>query len=69
MKGELTQYDVADICKSGNSPLANIATTLHSQQQLPAWSAVGATPAYNPLGNLITFLSVDDIVNAAKNLV
>jgi len=59
----------ADICKTQNSPLANMAAQLHTEKQLAAWAVVAAPIAYNPLGNLVTFLSVEDIVSTAKRLI
>ena len=60
---------VTDICKTQNSPLANMAAQLHTEKQLAEWAVVAAPIAYNPLGNLVTFLSVEDIVRTAKRLI
>ena len=32
-------------------------------------AAIGASPTYNPLGDLVTFLSVKDIVAAVDKLI
>ena len=56
----------ADVCKFGTHPQAGLVAGLQNEGLLPAkWRSVGAANTYNPLGNLVTFLSHDDIVNAA----
>eukprot|EP00656_Telonema_subtile_P025588 TRINITY_DN2762_c0_g1_i3.p1 TRINITY_DN2762_c0_g1~~TRINITY_DN2762_c0_g1_i3.p1 ORF type:complete len:315 (-),score=82.06 TRINITY_DN2762_c0_g1_i3:78-1022(-) len=73
LQDNLQQYDAvlfADICKQGNAPLGSMASLMHSDKKLPgSWGLVAAPPAYNPLGNLSTFLSVEDIVEGANKLV
>lgn len=73
LQQNLEQYDAvlfADICKQGNAPLGSMASVMHSEKQLPgSWGVVAAPAAYNPLGNLVNFLSVDDIVEGANKLV
>ena len=39
-----------------------------SKAEAVQWRVVGAAPTYNPLGSYITFLSVDDIVSAVKDM-
>jgi hypothetical protein len=61
----------ADVCKTGPSmPLGAFALELHKCGVLSnvAWSVVGAAPTYNPLGSTLTFLSEDDVLDAAKSL-
>lgn len=60
----------ADICKEGPAmPFAAFVVKLQNAGLLPAqWRAVGAQPTYNPLGQLLTFLSSDDIAQAATSL-
>jgi len=72
LKKMLLEYDAvvfADVCKVGQHPQAGMITTLQAEGALPArWRSIGACPTYNPLGNLTTFLNVDDIVNAVKKV-
>eukprot|EP00943_MAST-04B_sp_MAST-4B-sp1_P008904 g8904.t1 len=72
LKKLLPKYDAvvfADVCKIGQHPQAGMITTLQAEGVLPTrWSSIGACPTYNPLGNLTTFLNVDDIVNAVKKV-
>jgi hypothetical protein len=76
LKEVLPRYEkvlFADICKegSGSSVLSN--TALHRDGLLPArssdWAVVSAPRCYNPLGSTVTFLNVDDIVEAYLKLV
>merc|ERR1711865_603866 len=72
LQNAVQQYDhvvFADICKTQNSPLANMAAQLHTQKKLPQWAVVAAPIAYNPLGNLVTFLSVGDVVTTTRQLI
>ena len=50
----------ADVCKFGQHPQAGIITSLQQDGLLPGanWQNVAASPTYNPLGNLVTLLSV-----------
>ena len=56
----------ADICKQRMGPLSAISVQLHNEQILNGrkWGLVGAADTYNPLGNLVTFLSEADIKEA-----
>lgn len=60
---ENTRVVFADVCKEGSGmPLAGFAINLQNQLLLPSkWKVVGSTPTYNPLGQLVTFISSDDI--------
>jgi 2-oxoisovalerate dehydrogenase E1 component len=59
----------ADVCKDGQNPFARTACALNARGELPrAWTVVAAARAYNPLGNLVTFLSADDVRRAALEL-
>jgi len=63
----------ADICKEGGSgmPLAGFVVELQSRELLagfPAWQIVGAQATYNPLGQMVTFLSKDDIISKVDRL-
>jgi 2-oxoisovalerate dehydrogenase E1 component len=59
----------ADICKQGQNPYSGMVTELQSGGNLPpSWECVAAPRTYNPLGNMVTFLSVGDIVQAAGRL-
>jgi pyruvate/2-oxoglutarate/acetoin dehydrogenase E1 component/TPP-dependent pyruvate/acetoin dehydrogenase alpha subunit len=68
------QYDgvvFADICKDGpgSNVLSSMASSLHREELLPSnWDLVAAPRTYNPLGNVSTFLNVDDIANACKKV-
>jgi hypothetical protein len=68
----LCLYDVpsvSDICKQGQNPYSGMVTELQSGGNLPpSWECVAAPRTYNPLGNMVTFLSVDDIVQAVGRL-
>ena len=59
----------ADICKHGQNPLAGHVTRLHSENRLPPkWRCIAAQRTYNPLGSTLTFLNVEDIVDACKSI-
>ena len=60
----------ADICKASMSPFSSISTKLHSEGVLDGkkWAVTAAADTYNPLGNLVTFLSEEDIQDAAERL-
>lgn len=68
------RYEVvlfADICKEG--PGSNILSStimgLKRNGTLPnKWDFVAAPRTYNPLGNVITFLNEEDIMEAYKKL-
>ncbi|MDP2434318.1 MAG: thiamine pyrophosphate-dependent enzyme [archaeon] len=54
----------ADVCKQGQNPFGNFITSLQSSKSLPPhWQCVAACPTYNPLGSVITFLNVEDIID------
>ena len=61
----------ADICKEGpGMPFAGIAASLQKKGSLSVpWQAIGAQQTYNPLGNLLTFLSTTDICEGIQLLV
>ena len=61
----------ADVCKQGaGMPFGGIAITLQNEGYLNIkWKVIGASPTYNPLGRILTFLSSDDIYRAALDLV
>ena len=54
--------------------LDNVFATLFSyfkrllrQAGVQDWKTIGASPTYNPLGDLISFLSVEDIITAVDS--
>jgi len=62
----------ADICKEGpgSNPLSAMVTELRRTDDLPdIWDFVAAPRTYNPLGNTVTFLNVEDVVEAYGRLV
>jgi hypothetical protein len=59
----------ADVCKQGQNPHSAMVTSLQASGHLPGnWYAVAACPTYNPLAQLTTFLSEEDIVGGCKKL-
>lgn len=61
----------ADICKEGQQPLASHVTTLLNEGLLSSPQQVrciAAVRTYNPLGTILTFLSKEDIVDAARKM-
>ena len=64
----------ADVCKLNTAPLSAFAVQLHSQGTFLKnvhrgsvnWSVIGAANTYNPLGNTLTFLNSDDVINATN---
>ena len=62
----------ADVCKLNTAPLNAFAVQLHSQGTFLKnihrgsvnWSVIGAANTYNPLGNTLTFLNSDDVIDA-----
>jgi hypothetical protein len=59
----------ADICKEGAAPLTTHVAKLQAMGALPAsWLALTAPKTYNPLGNVTTFLNVDDVTAGARAL-
>ena len=69
------QYELAlfaDICKEG--PGSNILSStimgLQKDRILPEkWEFVSAPRTYNPLGNVITFLNEEDIIEAYRKMI
>ena len=69
------QYELAlfaDICKEG--PGSNILSStimgLQKDRILPkSWDFVSAPRTYNPLGNVITFLNEEDIIEAYRKMI
>ncbi len=63
---DLSPYDNVvffDPCKEGQNPLACHIMKLQKKNQLPAkWGMIAAPKTYNPLGQLITFISAEDLV-------
>mmetsp|Transcript_42235 Transcript_42235/g.72116 ORF Transcript_42235/g.72116 Transcript_42235/m.72116 type:complete len:218 (+) Transcript_42235:1-654(+) len=60
-----------DICKEGpgSNTLSSTIMGLKKADLLPAkWDFVAAPRAYNPLGNMVTFLNEEDIVSAFKKI-
>lgn len=59
----------ADVCKAGQHPFGNFICDLQDLDALPKnWLCVTAQPTYNPLGNTLTFLNKEDIVEASERL-
>jgi deoxyxylulose-5-phosphate synthase len=61
----------ADVCKEGaGMPLGGIALSLQNEGVLGGskWRVVGACPTYNPLGNPLTFLNSEDVINCVSKL-
>jgi hypothetical protein len=65
-----TSVIFADVCKEGaGMPLAGFAVKLQNLGILPkSWKVIGACPTYNPLGQLVTFLSAEDIKTAVFDM-
>ena len=70
VSGQFDYVLFADICKEGpGMPFAGMATLLQKNGSLTVpWQAVGAQYTYNPLGNTLTFLSTEDIINGVDIL-
>jgi hypothetical protein len=69
--GQYAGLVFADICKDGpgSNVLSSMASSLHREELLPSnWDLVAAPRTYNPLGNVSTFLNVDDITDACKKV-
>ena len=59
----------ADICKEGAAPLTTHVAKLQAMGELPpSWLALTAPKTYNPLGNITTFLNVEDVSAGAQAL-
>lgn len=63
----------ADVCKSGaGMPLSARLIDLQNDNLLNrvgSWKMVGAAATYNPLGTYLTFLSKEDVVRAAEEII
>jgi len=69
----LPNYDsvlFVDICKVGQHPFASIALESRKNNALKNdhWDVIGAAATYNPLGQLTTFVSKEDVVSEAVRL-
>jgi len=70
--GHISHVLFADVCKYGaGMPLGGHALAMQSSGHLDgiSWSVIGASPTYNPLGKMTTFVSIDDINKAVEKLV
>ena len=59
----------ADVCKEGaGMPLGGIANSLQNEGLLDSmyWRVIGAAPTYNPLGNMVTFLDTQNILQECR---
>lgn len=63
----------ADVCKQGaGMPLGGMALNLQNEgalKRVKQWRVIGAVPTYNPLGNSLTFLSAEDIVDSVSSII
>ena len=70
--GDFDAVLFAEICKDGpGAPLLSHACALHNEGVLPKggrWGTVAAARAYNPLGNTITFLGEEVILDGLQKL-
>lgn len=69
--GDYNKILFADICKQGpgSSILSAMACSLQKEGLLPPkWQVVSASRTYNPLGSMVTFLNLDDIVDTFKEM-
>ena len=60
-----------DICKEGpgSNTLSSTIIGLKKDDILPTnWCFVAAPRTYNPLGNMVTFLNEEDIINSCKKM-
>jgi len=56
-----------DPCKEGQNPLAGHIIKLKNKNNLPAkWGMIAAPKTYNPLGQLLTFISAEDLIKYFK---
>jgi 2-oxoisovalerate dehydrogenase E1 component len=69
-RGKYDGVVFADPCKQGQHPLASHLTALINEGVLNGMPVrcVAAPRTYNPLGNRLTFLSMEDILGAVKQL-
>lgn len=72
LRDAVQQFDrvvFADVCKFGQHPQASMVAQLQNDGLLPPkWCSIGACPTYNPLGQMLTFLSAEDIKNAIEKV-
>jgi 2-oxoisovalerate dehydrogenase E1 component len=61
----------ADICKQGpGSVLASMVCTLRNEGLLPSkWEHIAAPRTYNPLGSMVSFLNMDDIIHTFERMI
>ena len=61
----------SDMCKEGQNPLNGMIAKLQQQNILQkyCWMSVAAQYTYNPLGKSLTFLSKEDVLEAASKLI
>jgi 2-oxoisovalerate dehydrogenase E1 component len=69
LRSQFKRVIFADVCKLGQHPFAGFICDLQSRGSLPRdWLSISAQPTYNPLGNTLTFLSKDDIMQASARI-
>jgi hypothetical protein len=67
----------ADVCKVNSAPLSAFAVQLQNKgtfrrdrdRDSVSWVVIGASNTYNPLGNTLTFLSPEDVLESLKGLI
>ena len=67
----------ADVCKINAAPLSAFAVQLQNKgtfrrnhnRDSVSWAVIGASNTYNPLGNTLTFLSSEDVLDSLKGLI
>jgi hypothetical protein len=67
----------ADVCKVNAAPLSAFAVQLQNKgtfrrdrnRDSVSWAVIGASNTYNPLGNTLTFLSPEDVLDSLKGLI
>lgn len=67
---EIKNILFAEVCKEGVNPLSGRAVQLKNEKLLKGkeWAVAAASPTYNPLGSIITFLNENQIVAAVQEL-
>ena len=51
-------------------PLGGIAIDLQNRKLIKSsWAIIGASPTYNPLGNMTTFINKQDVIAAVNKLI
>jgi hypothetical protein len=62
----------ADVCKEGQNPLSSHMVILMNRGRLGNHSikarCMAASRTYNPLGNTLTFLNLNDVVQGVNDL-